>query len=72
MDRFISYFIFMFKVLDKVTGERVIVEFVDSSKHLHPSGSEFTADQLATLPTKKAKVEKVEEVVEAPKAKGKK
>ena len=66
----------MYKVIDKLTGEKIVVDAIDASKHLHITGTEFTAEQLASLPTvsaKKApKVEEVEEVVEAPKAKGKK
>jgi len=59
----------MYKVIDKLTGDRLTVEAIDTSKHLHINGVEFTPEQLATLPTKKAP--KVEEVLEAPKKTGK-
>jgi len=59
----------MYNVIDKETEEAIVVEAIDASKHLHISGVEFTAEQLATLPTKKAP--KVEEVVETPKKTGK-
>ena len=66
----------MYKVLDKVTKERLTVSAIDVSKHLHIGGLEFTPamlDGLETVSTKKApKVEEiVEEVVEAPKKTGK-
>ena len=69
----------MYKVIDKLSGETIIVDAIDASKHLHITGTEFTPEQLATLPTVSKKAPKVEEIVEevieeasAPKAKGKK
>jgi hypothetical protein len=54
----------MYKVIDKVTGNRLTVEAIDASKHLHITGVEFTAEQLASLPTVSKKAPKVEEIVE--------
>ena len=54
----------MYKVIDKLTKEIVVVDAIDASKHLHISGVEFTAEQLATLPTVSKKAPKVEEIVE--------
>lgn len=61
----------MYNVISKETGEAIVVEVIDASKHLHISGTEFTTNQLAGLvTTKKAqKIEEVEEVVETQKAK---
>ena len=61
----------MYKVISKATGERLTVDAVDVSKHLHISGTEFTPEALASVTTVSAKKSApvVEDVEEAPKAK---
>ena len=55
----------MFKVLNKETLQKEVVEKVNITKHLHISGREFTKEDAVEFVTKK----KVEEVKELPKAK---
>lgn len=69
MDRFISLFLLMYNVLDKVSGKPLKVSAIDASKHLHHTGREFTARDLEgvdTVSTKKVApvVEEIVEVVE--------